>query len=164
MTPELLVSTAINPALNILATIMSPSVNTPTAARFLTTIAIQETELKARRQMEDGPARSLFQFESVAVDNVLSHPLSRKYASEFCKILCYRITKDEPKNIATIMAAIEHNDVLAAGFARLNLWASAYMMPTTEDSGWAVYTGIWRPGKADRKRWITSWDAGQAVS
>ena len=163
MTPKLFAETAVMPALRILSGFMPPSVNTPVAARFITAIAIQESRLKARRQMADGPARSFLQFESVGVDDALSHPRSRREASKLCEILCYRLTADEPKNIALIMAAIEHNDVLAAGFARLNLWNSNHVMPATEDDGWRIYLDQWRPGKPDRQRWVTSWADGQSV-
>ena len=63
-----------------------------------------------------------------------------------------------------IAAAIEHNDILAAGFARLNLWKTPHPMPITEEDGWRVYVDIWRPGKPDRERWAHAWASGQEVA
>lgn len=163
MTPEQLVISAINPALTLLAQFMGERVREPVAVRFLTAIAIQESGLTARRQAGGGPARSFWQFEPIGVDGVLSHNGSRNEASWLCERLCYRLTENEPENIRLIAGAIEHNDVLAAGFARLNLWKTAHPIPTTEAEGWRIYTDVWRPGRADRERWTRSWALGQGV-
>ena len=164
MTPEQLVITAINPALTLLAQFMGERVRTPVAIRFLTAIAIQESGLTARAQHGGGPAKSFWQFEPIGVDGVLSHPGSRVEASRLCEVLCYRLTGNEPANIRLIHNAIEHNDVLAAGFARLNLWKTPHPMPVTEDDGWRVYVDTWRPGKPDSARWPAAWAAGQAAA
>ena len=163
MTPEFLVAAAIKPALWCLGGFMEPAVDTPMVTRFMTAIAIQESGLTARRQMGGGPARSFWQFEPGGVNGVLSHPRTRVQASRLCEILCYRLTGDEPANVVSIMTAIEHCDVLAAGFSRLNLWASSYNIPISEEEGWRAYFGIWRPGKPDRERWVGSWAQGQRV-
>ena len=157
MTPEQLVITAINPALTLLAQFMGERVREPVAVRFLTAIAIQESGLTARRQAGNGPAKSFWQFEPIGIDGVLSHHGSRNEASRLCEILCYRITENEPENVKQITGAIEHCDVLAAGFARLNLWKTPHSIPTTEAEGWRIYTDVWGPGKPDRARWASAW-------
>jgi hypothetical protein len=63
-----------------------------------------------------------------------------------------------------VWGAIEHNDLLACGFARLNLWWLPAALPTRDqvDRAWEQYLEAWRPGKPKprtwAKHWITAWE------
>ncbi|MGP2435483.1 hypothetical protein ACTUQ0_14850, partial [Listeria monocytogenes] len=54
-----------------------------------------------------------------------------------------------------IYAAMEHNDILAAGVARLMLFTDAQRLPAANDAdaAWAAYLRIWRPGKPRPETW-----------
>jgi hypothetical protein len=49
---------------------------------------------------------------------------------------------------AAIWDAIEHDDVLAAGLARLLLWSDPGRLPAVgdEQGAWNLYLRTWRPG------------------
>ena len=51
--------------------------------------------------------------------------------------------------------AIEHNDVLACCFARLNLWWLPGALPTRTEplKGWNQYLKAWRPGEPHPETW-----------
>lgn len=51
--------------------------------------------------------------------------------------------------------AIEQDDVLAAGLARLLLWTDPGRLPRLGDAdgAWQLYVRTWRPGKPHRSTW-----------
>lgn len=57
--------------------------------------------------------------------------------------------------VSLVHAALEHDDVLAAAFARLLLWTDPFRLPTKSDAagGWDLYLRTWRPGKPHPARW-----------
>lgn len=121
----------------------------PEAEVLLLTIGLQESRLTHRRQI-GGPARGLWQFErNGGVRGVLEHPASRGYAVSVCKI---RGVEHLP---AAVYAALEHDDVLAAAFARLLLWTDPKALPAVGEIGaaWDYYLRTWRPGKPHRHTW-----------
>jgi hypothetical protein len=64
-----------------------------------------------------------------------------------------------------VWESLEHDDVLAAAFARLLLWTDRAPMPTTDPEGWAAYIRTWRPGKPHPAMWPKWWgEADKAVS
>lgn len=116
----------------------------------LLAIGLQESRLTARRQHGNGPARGLWQFEAGGgVKGVLTHPATRTHALKLC----------EARNVAPVVgstwSALEHDDVLAAGFARLNLWWLPQRLPGLAEPGkaWAQYISAWRPGRPHRDTW-----------
>src|SRR5690606_35921330 len=112
---------------------------------------LQESRLTHRRQI-GGPARGLWQFErNGGVRGVLEHPASRGYAVSVCKM---RGVEPLP---AAVYAALEHDDVLAAAFARLLLWTDPQALAEVGEIGaaWDYYLRAWRPGKP----WRHTWDA-----
>lgn len=128
------------------------------AIAFLLAIALQESKCCHRRQIR-GPARGFFQFEKGGgVKGVLSHPSSRPHAEAVMRALAYPDTAVE-----TAYAAIEHNDVLAAAFARLLLWTDPAPLPAQDDpsTAWQVYLRTWRPGRPHPETWAdhyrTAW-------
>ena len=52
-----------------------------------------------------------------------------------------------PPEIEHVYHALEVNDILAAAFARLNLWNDPDMLPNDQLSGWYCYSRTWRPGR-----------------
>ncbi|ASL27341.1 hypothetical protein [Azotobacter chroococcum] len=136
---------AIAPALALLPARM----NSPQAEALLLAIGLQESSLIHRRQV-GGPARGLWQFEQGGgVRGVLLHPLSRPHALAVC----------EARGIAPVPSAVyavlEHDDILAAAFARLLLWTDPAPLPEVGEvaNGWDYYQRTWRPGKPHRDRW-----------
>lgn len=135
---------AIAPALALLPARM----NSPQAEAMLLAIGLQESGFIHRRQI-GGPARGFWQFELGGVRGVLQHPLSRPPALAVCKV-----RNVEPAE-AVVYAVLEHDDTLAAAFARLLLWTDPAPLPAVGEVGaaWDLYVRTWRPGKPHRDRW-----------
>ncbi|TKD32607.1 hypothetical protein [Azotobacter chroococcum] len=141
---------AIAPALALLPARMK----SPQAEALLLAIGLQESGLAHRRQI-GGPARGLWQFEQGGgVRGVLLHPLSRPHALAACE------ARSVKPSAAAVYAELEHDDILAAAFARLLLWTDPASLPAVGEVGaaWDLYLRTWRPGKPHRNRW----DAGYA--
>ncbi|ASL26973.1 hypothetical protein [Azotobacter chroococcum] len=136
---------AIAPALALLPARMS----SPQAEAMLLAIGLQESGLAHRRQV-GGPARGLWQFEQGGgVRGVLLHPLSRQHALAACE------AHNVKPSAAAVYAALEHDDILAAAFARLLLWRDPAPLPAVGEvaKSWDLYVRTWRPGKPHRNRW-----------
>ena len=127
--------------------------DSPEARAMLIAMALQESGLAARRQT-GGPARGLWQFEQGGgVRGVLGHASSSSLARKLCAL------HDTPPSAALVYAALERDDVLAAGFARLLLWTLPQALPRIGDEGgaWEQYLSAWRPGKPHRNRWAANY-------
>lgn len=136
---------AILPALALLP----PAMNTPQARVLLLAIGLQESRFQHRRQI-GGPARGFWQFErNGGVRGVLMHPASREDALRICA------ARHVAPVSATIHAALETDDILAAAFARLLLWTDPQRLPAAGDAdgAWALYLRTWRPGKPHPQTW-----------
>ena len=148
MSPGQLLSAAIVPALRLLP----PRMDTPAARTMLLAIAYQESAIKHRRQIV-GPARGYWQFElGGGVRGVLRHPASKLHMQYVLDFLDY----DPASTADECHAVIEHNDVLAAAFARLLLWTDAEPLPTDSEGAWALYLRTWRPGKPHPEKWASN--------
>lgn len=79
----------------------------------------------------------------------MKHPRSGHHVSALCKAL------GVPCELEAIYQAIADDDVLAAGIARLMLWADPRALPEIgdEDEAWDCYLRNWNPGKPSRRRW-----------
>lgn len=147
---------------------LGPSYDVPAARLLLLTIGLQESRFESRRQkiskvvdgkkilVPEGPAIGFWQFElgneksKGGVWGVLNHYRVGPIAKQFCRQL--GIAAD-PK---TVWQAMETNDVLAAGFARLLLLADAQALPKVGavEAAWECYAErTWRPGKPHRDTW-----------
>ncbi|UNK43444.1 hypothetical protein MNO14_05000 [Luteimonas sp. S4-F44] len=160
--------TAIAPALRLLPARM----DAPAARIVLLAICGQESDFRYRRQIASarafGPAKGLWQGElgGGLVHGVRRHAATRQYAAAL-----YRARAVEPTNQA-IWDAIEHDDVLAAGLARLLLWSDPRALPAAVDvdGGWQLYLRTWRPGAyargtpAYRSRLRAKWDGYHATA
>lgn len=135
--------------------------NSPEAWVMLLTIGMQESALLHRRQFGNGPARGLWQFErGGGVAGVLNHHSTAGHAADLCKVLDVRPVSRE------VWEAMERDDVLAAGFARLLLWSDPSPLPKVGDVDVALelYLRTWRPGKPHVHTWRDNYSkAIQAV-
>lgn len=148
-----LISFAIDPALQLLPTKMT----SPEARVMLVAIALQESRAQHRKQI-GGPAHGYWQFErGGGVAGVLTHRAVAKHAAALCKRL--DVEPDKQK----VYTALVHQDILAAGFARLLLWTLPYPLPTDKDAGWKQYIDAWRPGKPHPSTWTTCWNRAVAL-
>lgn len=143
---------AIQPAMDLLPKVMDSA----RARVMLLTIGMQESRFLYRRQMGNGPARGFWQFERGTqasrggVWGVCLHKESREHLKRLCVARGFNFDPE------TIWAAIEHDDVLAAGVARLLLWTDAQPLPAVNDmeGAWKLYADrAWRPGKPHKKTW-----------
>jgi hypothetical protein len=124
------------------------------ATAMLLAIALQESNLEHRRQLDGGPARSLWQFDpgsKAAFSLLFSHASTSTLAREVCRRLNYRNTTDRE----ALRRASEHNDVLACAMARLLLWTLPAALPGRDafDESWHQYLEAWRPGDPHPETW-----------
>lgn len=146
---------AINQALAML-----PSKMTTRAALVqLLAIGAQESQdYQYRRQMGNGPARGFWQFEeNGGVNGVIKHP--SKYVRTLAGDICAQRHVSFDKH--AVWEAMELDDVLAAAFARLNLWGDPQPLPAIGDhaSAWHLYLRVWRPGKPHPDKWLARYQA-----
>ncbi|MCC6531514.1 MAG: hypothetical protein IT531_03115 [Burkholderiales bacterium] len=130
--------------------LLPPAMNSQEAKALVFAIGFQESGFEHRRQMDNGPARGFWQFEQGGgVRGVLTHPMTKGFATTIVKRLGY---DDYP---ATVWSAMEHNDLLASAFARLNLYWLPQRLPgpTQAQEGWLQYADAWRPGKPHPEKW-----------
>lgn len=147
MTPDEIVHIAVAPALGLLPEQM----DSQRARVQMLATAGQEANFEHRRQI-GGPARGLWQFEKGTrasrggVWGVYLHPASRKYLEALCRARSVRFDPD------AIYPALEYDDVLAAGVARLLLWTDPASLPDVGDveAAWQLYLRTWRPGAYTR--------------
>lgn len=144
------------------------------ATAMLLAIALQESGALHRQQVH-GPARGFWQFELNGIISVCLHPATQPHLMPALATLRYPFDVKTPEGgmdlnalKATVNAlhqAVEHNDVLACIFARLNLWWLRDPLPERchPDDGYRQYLDSWRPGKPKEKTWAanfqTAWDA-----
>ncbi len=135
------------------------------AILILLAIGLQESRFIHRRQLPNGPARSFWQFELGSektrggVWGIFLHSQSRNHLKHLCEV---RNVEFHPN---AIYKAIEFDDVLAAGCARLLLWTDPKSLPKIGDSeaAWELYANrTWRPGKPHKKTWKEFYDKAEA--
>lgn len=146
MTLSEIVVSGINPALALLPANM----DTSEARIMLLAIGLQESRFEHRRQLignpprPTGPAKSFWQGEQGGgmVHGVRLHAATRAAAAHLYQ------ARAVPARDAAIWDAIENDDVLAAGLARLLLWSDQGRLPAVgdEQGAWALYLRTWRPG------------------
>ena len=134
--------------------LLPPIMDSPAARRLLLAIGLQESHFTHRRQIS-GPARGFWQCERGGVLGIIRHPATWPHLLSAVAALKY-----EPEMASDdigLHAAIEHNDVLAAVIARLNLWWLPGPLPTDKDSAWNYYVATWRPGRPRPETWGVCW-------
>ena len=120
------------------------------AELMLLGIGLQESELKYRRQHGNGQARSLWQAEQGGgmVAGLLG--FHNQDVQDLARGLC--AVRGVPAQPRAVWEAIEHDDVLAAGLARLLLFTDPARLPKLGDveGAWQLYLRTWRPGAHSR--------------
>lgn len=143
---------AIQPAMDLLPKVMDSA----RARVMLLAIGMQESRFLYRRQMGNGPARGFWQFErgtqasKGGMWGVYLHKQSKDHLKALCAARKVEFAPD------AIWRALEQDDVLAAGVARLLLWTDAQPLPSVDDmeGAWTLYADrAWRPGKPHKKTW-----------
>ena len=143
---------AIDPAMALLPAKMDSA----PARVMLLAIGLQESRFLYRAQKTNtpgvkGPARGFWQFErGGGVVGVLTHEATRLLARGVCEA-----RQVQPLALA-VHPRLEFDDVLAAAFARLLLWADVPPLPSVDadhETAWQCYTRSWRPGKPHRATW-----------
>jgi hypothetical protein len=145
MTLDKVIRDAYLPAIAIIGVKDSPETRV-----MILAIGLQESRFEYRRQMGNGPAMGYWQFErGGSVKGVLNHPASAAKARTLCHA---RSVTPEPMSA---WLALENDDVLAAGFARLLLLTDPPALPAVTDAqgAWDCYLHNWRPGKPHRATW-----------
>lgn len=125
----------------------------PEATALLLSIGLQESRFEFRRQI-GGPAKSFFMFELAGIKGVLSHADSADPIAAVLRRLRYpTATPNE------LLAAVEHNDVLAACFARCLLWTLPNRLPRASEGreAYQQYISAWGPGKPRPDSWTTNY-------
>lgn len=147
----------INPALALLPARM----DSYEARVMLLTIGQQESRFEHRRQLvgnppqPTGPAMGFWQFETGTaasrggVWGVFLHPATNRLLRDLAE---KRGCAPSPTNIWN---AIQDDDVLAAGLARLLLFTDPKPLPEVQevDAAWNYYVRTWRPGKPYPDKW-----------
>lgn len=132
------------------------------AKLMLLAIGLQESGFATRAQFDNGPALGFWQAEVTGmVRGVLKSTATRSYALALC----------EARNVQPIESAVwdalEDDDLLACGIARLGLWADPQHLPALGhiDSAWECYLRNWRPGRPRSNTWAAHYAAAyQAVT
>jgi len=156
------IETVMQPGVPIVQPIIAVPFN-PVVNLFLTTISGQEAAWIYRRQIPGGQARGLWQFEQGGgCWGVLNHSASAVKATALCQARGVAATP------SAVWAALETDDFLALGFARLLLWTDPRALPSFGQPTymWQQYLDNWRPGKPRVESWddryFTSRDAMQS--
>ncbi|AZS78752.1 hypothetical protein ELS24_10045 [Achromobacter spanius] len=153
MTLSEIIKTGIDPALALLPAKM----DTPAARVMLLAIGLQESRFEHRRQLvgnpprPTGPAKSFWQAEQ---GGGMVHGVRLLTATSAAAAALYQ-ARGVPVRDAAIWDAIENDDVLAAGLARLLLWSDPGRLPALgdADAAWALYLRTWHPGKPHPQTW-----------
>ncbi|MBK9427324.1 MAG: hypothetical protein IPN63_08030 [Gammaproteobacteria bacterium] len=167
MTPELLLKTAIIPALGML----DSKLDTPAARAMLIAIALQETGLRARRQMleardhwwesKPGKGHGFWQFERDGATRgvMVRHAAASAIVLPVIDALLY------PRDPYAVHEALIHNDVLACVLARALLYSVPDALPGPNDpeKGWVQYVSAWRPGKPHVEPWANNYRTAWAT-
>lgn len=135
---------------------------TPEATCLLTAIALQETGLIHRRQMEHVDEASgryglgRYQNERPTVALILGHA-----ALDFVRQAVREM--DYPLDPVEVHRATADNDLLATVLARGLLVPDPGRVPAAvhddaaRDAGWAIYKRVWRPGRERPETWDRNW-------
>lgn len=128
------------------------------ATALLLAIGMQESRFRMRQQQPVGPARGFWMFEPTGVVAVRHHPRTAVMLLAAASDLCYpSIRTMLPIDVCE---ALQHNDVLAAVFARCLLWTSITRLPDIGETqhGWQEYIKLWRPGTPRGETWAGFYD------
>lgn len=144
--------------------LLPPQMTSDRAKVQLYATGLQESRFVHRRQI-GGPARGYWQFElgtresRGGVWGVYLHDKSKVLLANLCA------KRGIPFSPPAIYAAIENDDVLAAGLARLMYWTVPTSLPELGDQqgAWNAYVKTWRPGKPHPGTWAECYATAMAA-
>ena len=156
-------------AFNQAIDIIGDNFGKPAAAVLVMAIGGQESKYLARRQLikkggklvPEGPAVSFWQFEeNGGVRGVLQHPANETLERRLCAVQGVRYEK------RAVWEAMQHDDVLGAGMARMLLAADSKRLPDVGDveGAWDYYLRVWRPGKPHKDTWAKAYAEARRVT
>jgi len=134
--------------------LLPPRLTSDTARAMLVAVALQESDLRHRRQI-GGPAVSYLMWEpgsQSALPGLLRHRASSGMAAEFTAALDYADLTPEELRQACIT-----DSVLCAGLGRLLIWTLPEPLPANVLEAYSQYIAAWRPGKPTKRRWPSRW-------
>lgn len=134
--------------------LLPPVMRSPEATALLLAIGRQESRFLMRRQI-GGPARGFWQFEVGGVQGVMEHEATMYPIAKALSAMRYDHTADP----AVVQGWLEHNDILAACFARCLLCTLPEALPAlgNTNAAWTTYIRAWRPGKPHRDLWTANY-------
>lgn len=154
MAPAELNARVISPGLALLPIAM----DSVKARVQLLSITLQEDPRQLRRQMGNGPARGLWQFErGGGVKGVMGHHATTGHAHRLCA------ERGVEWDARAVWTRLETDDLLACGFARLLLYSDPKPLPAVDDAegGWDLYMRTWRPGRPHPEKWPANHEAAR---
>jgi len=137
--------------------LLPAKMNTAPAQKLLLAIGLQESDFIYTTQMGGGPARGYWQFEKVAVTDVLTRAATKSDAERVCGHFLLAA------NANLVYSTLASNHILAAAFARLNLYNDPQALPQTESAGWDTYLRVWKPGMPRPAEWSANYSAAAAA-
>lgn len=155
---DTVLTTLINPALGLVERLGGPKAS-PKAARLMIAIGLTESRFTARQQV-GGPAHGFWQFETEAVEEVLENRFTRPIALRICQDL----NIDADMQTIYKLFSTPAGDLIAACFARLNIFISPLTLPDTANEGWVYYVSTWRPGHPNPNVWPPNWQDAVLVA
>lgn len=145
---------------------LPPKMDTLSARIQVYATGFQESKFEHRWQVIDlkrpevrGPARGFWQMErGGGCAGLVRHQASRDLMRSLCE------ARGVQFNAGAIWNAIEQDDVLAAGAARLLYFTDPVALPppVDEQGAWDLYVRTWRPGAVKRQpeelraKWATN--------
>jgi len=157
-----MIDLAIKRSINKALAMLPMKMDTLAARVQVYAIGYQESEFEVRRQYNNGPAASFWQFErGGGIVGVITHRSSVGFAREIC------LSRDVEFESKAIWKAMLEDDVLGAAFARLLLWTDPRPLPSVPDRivptdaeaslSWQYYERNWRPGQPHPEKWHASY-------
>jgi hypothetical protein len=128
---------------------------------LLVAIAIQESELKYRRQHRNGPARSLWQIEPTTALDCL---VRCSVALEVWESMGFKLDANAWSPFGSACIALQFSDVGACAIAAGILRITPGRLPEVgdQDGAFAYYLKAWRPGVPRKDDWPASYRAALA--
>lgn len=159
--PQYIIPAAVLTAIGQALALLPARMDSIEARCMLLSIGLQESRLQARFQRSPqapdgkGPARGFWQFERGTeasrggVWGMILHQATSDDLADLCR------ARQVAFSAVDIHGAIESDDVLAAGLARLLLFSDPKPLPPLGDTrgGWDLYQRTWRPGRPRRETW-----------
>jgi len=159
MKAALALALVIDPAMDYLAGLSVP--RSPEADVLLLAIGRQESGFRDRIQGagNEGPARGFWQFERIAVAEML-----RRHPALIGAVMT-DLAIPKPWTSVTLHDAMALNDTLACVLARLLLRSDPAPLPAVgrREAAWGYYLRNWRPGKPKPLVWQGHYEAALAV-